>query len=49
MLHFDANLIRMQILLESDIWLQSYEQFIKAENNIKQKEFELFPSWYLKK
>ena len=29
----------MQTPLEMDIYLQNYEQFISAENNIKQKNF----------
>ena len=32
----------MKTPLESDIWLQSYKQFIKAENNKKQKNFNSF-------
>ena len=32
----------MQAPLKLDIWLQSYEQFIKAENNIKQKNLNSF-------
>ena len=35
--------ILMQTPLESDIWLQSYEQFKEAENNIKQKN----SNWFL--
>ena len=34
--------ILMQTTLWLDIWLQSYEQFIKAENNIKQKNLNTF-------
>ena len=32
----------MQILLELDISLQSYEQYIDAENNVKQKNLNSF-------
>ena len=38
--------ISIQTPLESEIWLQNYEQFIKSENNIKQKN--LFICQYLK-
>ena len=30
----------MQIPLQLDIWLQSYEEFANAKHNIKQKKFE---------
>ena len=32
----------MHTPLELDIWLQTYEQFIKAENTMKQKDFKSF-------
>ena len=32
----------MQTPLELDIWLQSYKQFINAENNIKQWNYNSF-------
>ena len=32
----------MQTPLELDIWLQSYEQFINTENNIKQRNLNSF-------
>ena len=43
MLHFDANPI-----YNLDIWLQSYEEFVDAKNNIKQKELEHCFCQYLK-
>ena len=36
MLHFDAK----QTSFKCHIWLQSYDKFVNAKNNIKQKEFE---------
>ena len=36
----DKCFILMQTQLQLDIWLQSYEGFVNAKNNIKQKEFE---------
>ena len=43
MLHFDPNPITIGF-----IWLQSYEEFVNAKNNIKTKEFEHCFCQYLK-
>ena len=46
MLRFFTNLKMLHFVeqtpLESDIWLQSHEQFINTENNIKQKNLNFF-------